>query len=77
MKKLIVAGSVFGAAFLLAGFAESGAWMPALGCIGWMLFVLYANTRKKPDAATPGKNESAKILYLYSITDPARAQGGK
>lgn len=71
MRRGIITASVIAAAFLAAGFAEMGAWLPAIGCIGWELFVLYANVKRKPRAATRGKQEEyveLHPLYTYDTT---------
>lgn len=72
MRKKIITGSVIAAAFMTAGFAEAGAWLPAVGCIGWMVFVLLANTIKKPRAATRGKEDVVPMRPLYTYDNTLR-----
>lgn len=66
MRKRIITGSVIAAAFMTAGFAEAGAWLPAIGCIAWELIVLYASTKKKPRRAGRSKQEVIELRPLYS-----------
>lgn len=52
MKKKLLTVSAFVAAFATAGFADRGLWLPAVGCIAWVVLL----TIKKPHAGTRGKN---------------------
>ena len=77
MKKMLLSVSAFVAAFATAGFADRGLWIPAVGCIGWMAFMLIVNM-VKPHAGTRGKVQKRKantrILYLYDIIGERRFQ---
>ena len=66
MRRAIVTFSAIAAAFMTAGFAESEMWLPAVGCIGWELFVLYANTKRKPRGGARSKEKPLPIKRLYS-----------
>ena len=66
MKKILITSSVVAAAFMAAGFANSGTWLPALGCVGWEVFVLLANTIRKPRRAGRSKQEAVELRPLYS-----------
>lgn len=71
MKRAVVSVSVIAAAFMTAGFANTSHWLPAICCIGWEVFVLLANTIRKPRAATRGKQEEyveLHPLYTYDTT---------
>lgn len=76
MRKGLITASVLVAAFAISALVDRGLYLGALGCIGWIIFVVYANM-KKPRAATRGKE---KILTcndsfrLYNLTDDARFQ---
>lgn len=65
MRKIVILASVIGSGLALCGFAENGMWLPAIGCIAYNFFVLWANTRRKPRAATQGK-EMNRPIYSYS-----------
>ena len=74
MKKMLLSVSAFVAAFATAGFADRGLWLPAVGCIAWVVLL----TIKKPHAGTRGKVQKRKantrILYLYDIIGERRFQ---
>lgn len=72
MKRAVVTVSVIAAAFMVAGFANTGHWLPALCCIGWEVFVLLVNTIKKPRAATRGKEDVVPMRPLYTYDNTLR-----
>lgn len=76
MRRRLIIISVIAAAFAGAGFAENGLWLPAIGCVAWVLLVAFANGRKKPRAATRSReNRSAtKILDFYDTTVTIKTQ---
>lgn len=70
MRKGLITASVLGAAFAISALVDRGLYLGALGCIGWIGFVAYANLRK-PRAATRGKKEDVvpmRPLYTYDNT---------
>ena len=69
MKKIIILATAVAAGLLTAAFAENGMWLPALIGIGWNVFLLIANARKMPRAATRSTRKvETKILDFYSTT---------
>lgn len=76
MRKKLVIASVIGAAFAGAGFTENGLWLPAIGCVAWVLLVTFANGRKKPRAATRSRDYGAqtKIINFYDTTTTIKTQ---
>ena len=75
MRKGLITASVLVAAFAISALADRGLYLGALGCIGWIGFVAYANLRK-PRAATRGseKKSATKILNFYDTTSTIRTQ---
>ena len=70
-KQIIILATAIIAGIATCGFAEHGMWLPAIGCIGWNVFLLIVNTtRKKPRAATRSKEDIVpmKPLYTYDTT---------
>ena len=87
MKKIIILSTAIIAGLLTAAFAENGLWWPAIGCIGWNIFLLIVNwnnfalmatIKKKPGAATPGKRGKTvcqtTILNLDDSTVTVKTQ---
>lgn len=66
MRKKLLTVSAFVAAFATAGFADRGLWLPAVGCIAWVVLL----TIKKPHAGTRGKNmiEQENVRNYSSTT---------
>lgn len=77
MRKGLITASVLVAAFAISALVDRGLYLGALGCIGWIGFVAYANL-KRPRAATRGKKENISThqdsFRLYNLTDDARFQ---
>ena len=75
MRKGLITASVLVAAFAISALVDRGLYLAALGCIGWISFVAYANL-KKPRAATRGKEKPIRndSFRLYNLTDDARFQ---
>jgi len=77
MKKYVVLASALIAGLAGAGFVENGMIWPFFGCLGYMVFVLLANTKikKKPRAATRGREKAeTNFLNFYSTTTTIRTQ---
>ena len=76
MRKGLIIISVIAAAFAGAGFAENGLWLPAIGCVAWVLLVTFANKKKKPRAATRSRDygTQTKIINFYDSTTTIRTQ---
>ena len=75
MKKIIILATAIIAGLLTAAFAENGMWLPALIGIGWNVFLLIANAKKMPRAATRGREKAETNFFnFYSTTTTIRTQ---
>lgn len=84
MRKMIILLSAVAAGFLSAGFADSGKWLPAMGCIGYLVFLLIANTIKKaprghaePKNARSKRDSYAPASAFYHTRAGSATEGGR
>ena len=75
MRKGLITASVLGAAFAISALVDRGLYLGAIGCIGWIIFVVYANM-KKPRRAGRGKEKPIRndSFRVYSLMDDYRFQ---
>lgn len=75
MKRRILLGSLFAAAWAAAAFTDRAMWLPAAGCVAWMAFILCVNSgpgQRLKTKAAGGTGIKRKEPQLYDLIGPYR-----